>query len=175
MSLKDLVIVDGYNFIFKYFNARGMDKDNLLYLREQLIKDLIGYKHWKKCDLAVVFDAKDSSNLARNIQVVDGIEIIYSSRSETADSIIEELVYNRQGYKQIFVVTSDYLEQKVIFGNNIYRKSIREFGIEIGSFKKSMKEKISNSRSIGRESFYSIKNRLSDKTKKEFSAFRKEK
>jgi len=171
--LKDLIIVDGYNFIFNYFNAKKMDSDGLLYLREQLIRDLVGYRHWRKCDLIVVFDAKDSNNRVRNIQTVDDIEIIYSSRSETADSIIEEFVYSKQKYRRIFVVTSDYLEQKVIFRDNIYRKSIREFGIEIGNSKKRIKEKIDSSRKTGRKSFYLLEKRLDDKSKKKFSIFRR--
>jgi len=171
--LKDLVIVDGYNFIFNYFSAKKISSSDLLYLREKLISDLVKYKHWSKCDLLVIFDAKSSDNIARNYQKIDDIEVVYSRSGETADTIIEELVCNRQGYRRIFVVTSDYMQQKVVFKRNVYRKSIREFVLEINRSKRKIREKIDDSKKSGGKLFYLLENRLDRKSKKKFSDFRK--
>lgn len=171
--MQDLVIVDGYNFIFNYLRSKKVDSKNLSYLREKLIRDLITYKHYKLCDLIVVFDARNDVTPDRRIERVDGIEIIYSGNGESADTIIEELVYSKGGYKRVFVVTSDYMQQKVVFGGNIYRKSIREFGIEIRNCKREIAKKIDSIGAYSKKSFYMLENRLGGKTKKKFSNFRK--
>ena len=171
--MKDLVIVDGYNFIFNYFSAKKISSSDLLYLREKLISDLAEYKHWNKCDLLVIFDAKSSDNMVRNYQKVDDIEVVYSRSGETADTVIEELVCNRQEYRRIFVVTSDYMQQNVVFKRNVYRKSIREFVLEINRSKRNISEKIDDSKKSGGKLFYLLENRLDRKSKKKFSDFRR--
>ena len=128
---RDLLIVDGYNFIFSFFKSEDLNNENLTYLREKLIEDLIWYKSQKDCDVIVVFDARDSSKISRSAHIIDDVKVIFSKRGRTADDVIEGLVSKNTDYKRIFVVTSDYLQQQVIFRKNIYRKSIREFNIEM--------------------------------------------
>lgn len=63
--MKDLIIVDGYNFIFNYYKAKKISSDDLAYLRGRLISDLSQYKNYKGCSIIVVFDAKKARVLAR--------------------------------------------------------------------------------------------------------------
>lgn len=107
IDIRDLVIVDGHNFIFNFFKADKLSNENLMYLREKLISDLTWYKNQKNCDMVVVFDARNSDNLNRSIQIVDDIKVIYSRKNETADDVIEELAGKETGYGRIFVITSD--------------------------------------------------------------------
>lgn len=169
--MQDLVIVDGHNFIFNYLKSKKVDSKNLSYLIERLIRDLVAYKHYKLCDLIVVFDAKSDDRLDRKTERIDDIEIIYSGNDESADTIIEELVYSRRGYGRVFVVTSDYMQQKVVFGGNIYRKSIREFGIEIKNCKREITKKINSISAYHKKSFYMLENRLGIKARRKFSDF----
>ena len=92
IKLKDLAIIDGYNFIFKYIDKSGVDKERLMYFREKLITDLIQYKYQKDCDLVVVFDGSLSDNQERSREIIDEVEVVYSRRNETADKVIEEIV-----------------------------------------------------------------------------------
>ena len=171
--MEDLVIVDGYNFIFSFFKADKLSNEDLMYLREKLISDLAYYKHQKKCDIIVVFDAKKSENLDRNIQKFDDVSVIYSSRNETADAVIEELVDREAKDRKVFVVTSDYSQQKVIFRGNIYRKSSREFSLEIKDSKKKITDRINHSKRNS-DKIFLLENRLSDKERKKFSKLRKQ-
>ncbi len=170
--MNDLVIVDGYNFIFNYVKARSIDNDALAAYRDKLIEDLVNYKYSKNSDIVVVFDAKNSANSKRSCHIYNGIKIIYSQSSETADSVIEELVHKDRKHKKIFVVTSDYMQQKVVFKGNIYRKSSREFGIELNLSKKEINENIKKVNKNS-NSFYFFGKRLKKDVLDEFSKIRK--
>jgi predicted RNA-binding protein with PIN domain len=173
IDIRDLVIVDGHNFIFNFFKADKLCNENLMYLRGKLISDLTWYKNQKNCDMVVVFDARNSDNLDRSIQIVDDIKVIYSRKNETADDVIEELACKETGYGRIFVVTSDYMQQKVVFRKNIYRKSSREFSLEIKDLKNKIREKIDRSKKNSDKVFFSFENRLSNKARKMFLELRK--
>ncbi|MCL5771740.1 MAG: NYN domain-containing protein [Actinobacteria bacterium] len=58
--MKTLVVIDGYNFIFKYFKNNSIKENKLEFLREKLIQDLIDYKHSYNFDIVVVFDSNKS-------------------------------------------------------------------------------------------------------------------
>lgn len=170
---RDLLIVDGYNFIFSFFKSEDLNNENLTYLREKLIEDLIWYKSQKDCDVIVVFDARDSSKISRSAHIIDDVKVIFSKRSRTADDVIEGLVSKNTDYKRIFVVTSDYLQQQVIFRKNIYRKSIREFNIEMKDYKDKVREYIKELKEGSGRTFFSFEKRLSRKARKKFLELRK--
>ena len=179
--MKDLFIVDGYNFIFNYYKAKKFKADNLKkinsvnlnYLRERLIRDLAQYKSYTGCSLIVVFDAKSSSNITQSRQKIDMIDVIYSKSGQTADSIVEKLVHGNKKFERIFVITSDYMQQKVIFRQNIYRKSIREFSQELDSLKKEARENLKIQNQNLQKSFYPIEKKLDKKTKEKLDGIRK--
>ena len=172
-DIEDLVIVDGHNFIFNLLKGAKPSSEKLAYLREKLIADLDWYKNQKNCDMVVVFDSRNSDNPSRSIQIVDGVKVIYSRKNETADDIIEELAGMETGYRRKFVVTSDYLQQKVVFGKNIYRKSSREFNLELKDLKERIRERITRSREDSDKKFGSLEKRLSGKERKKLSELRK--
>jgi len=173
INTENLIIVDGHNFIFNFFKAGKLSKGKVDYLKEKLVSDLAWYKNLKNCDVIVVFDARSSDNLKRESQLVDGVKVIYSKKSETADDIIEELAGSETGHKRIFVVTSDYLQQKVIFRKNVYRKSSREFNLELIDLKRKVREDIIDSRKNSNRHFLSLEKRLNSNAKKRLSELRK--
>ena len=86
--MKDLIIVDGYNFIFNYYKAKKISNDDLAYLRDRLISDLSQYKNYKGCSMIVVFDAKKGQSTGRNREISGQIEVIYSGNGETAALLV---------------------------------------------------------------------------------------
>lgn len=170
--MNELIIIDGYNFIFNFIKAGSVDNNTLSAYRDKLIEDLVDYRYSKSREVVVIFDAKNSTNRKRSYHKHNGIRIIYSQGGETADSVIEELVHKNKGHKKIFVVTSDYPQQKVIFKGNIYRKSSREFGIELKLAKKEIEDNVDRVNQ-NNNSFYFFSNRLDKKILDEFSKIRK--
>lgn len=177
---ENLVIVDGHNLIFNFFKAGKLNREKIDYIKEKLIGDLSVYKSQKKCDVIAVFDARNSENKRRSMQIVDGVKVIYSRKNETADDIIEELTGAETrktdagaGYRNIFVVTSDYLQQKVVLRKNVYRKSCREFHIELKDLKKEIREKMTDFRKKSDRKFLTLEKRLNVKTREKLSELRK--
>jgi predicted RNA-binding protein with PIN domain len=172
--VKELFIIDGYNFIFNYFKPEGVSKEKLTFFRDRLVRDLAQFSNFKGYRFAVVFDAKHSPRRIRSEKRIDNVDIIYSRGEETADTIIEKLVHNNEEYERIFVITSDYMQQKVVFKKDIYRKSIREFAIELECFKKELDRAIENLKSDSEKSFYMVEKRLDKKTRNRLEDMRKE-
>jgi uncharacterized protein len=171
--MKELYIVDGYNFLFNYYRVEGASSEQVGFFRDKLLSDLVQYKNYNNCSMVVVFDAKHGDKFAQSKEVIDGIKVIYSKGGETADSIVERIVHSNEKYDRIFVVTSDYLQQKVTFKENVYRRSIREFTIELADFKKRITDKVSGQRPSASHSFYSLENRLNKSTREKLDKIRK--
>lgn len=106
--MSELYFVDGYNLL--HFSAEWKDlaRDDLETAREKLV-DAVG----KWCDgsghrAKIVFDGRgrrtDTSVLAAHLTRVD---VIYSSRHHSADSIIERCVYEEPDRDRVVVVTAD--------------------------------------------------------------------
>jgi predicted RNA-binding protein with PIN domain len=171
--MKELYIVDGYNFLFNYYSTKEVSSEQIEFFRDELLSDLIQYKNYNNCSVMVVFDAKHGDKFAQSRETIDGIKIIYSKGGETADSIVERIVHSNEKYDRIFVITSDYLQQKVVFKENVYRRSIREFAIELSDFKKRITAKVSEQRVKTSHSFYSLENRLEKSTREKLDKMRK--
>lgn len=177
---ENLIIIDGYNLIFNFFKASKLSREKIDYIKEKLINDLSLYRSQENCDVTIVFDARNSENQKRSIQTVDEVRVIHSRKNESADSIIEELVGTETRHSgietehsKIFVVTSDYLQQKVVFRENVYRKSCREFYIELKDLKKEVRGKITGFNKGSDRKFLTLEKRLSSKTRKKLSELRK--
>jgi uncharacterized protein len=171
--LKDLLIIDGYNFIFNFSKAGILDNKDLEYLRDRLISDIAAYNSQKDYDAVVVFDASKSGSQARSSEIINNIKVIYSRSGETADTIIEELVSGWSAHRKIIVVTSDYSQQKAVFGKNTIRRSCREFGLELNSVIDDIREILKKDNKEKRKIFYSIEKRLDPGILKKISHYRK--
>ncbi len=175
--MKELYIIDGYNFIFNYYKPVGnnlkISSLDLSELRDRLVSELAQFKNYNNCDLTVVFDAKHTKNSAQSKENQDCVTVVYSKTGQTADSLVEKTVHLNEKYDRIFVVTSDYMQQKVVFTKNIYRKSVREFASEMNEFRKKIQAKLDDSKKQESGSFYSIEKRLDEKTRIRLEDLRK--
>lgn len=134
------IFVDGYNVINSWGElVKIKDNINLESAREKLIEILIDYAAFKGHKVFLVFDAHlIQGNTGRRVKVTPNLNVVYTKESETADSYIEKYV-NKIGRKiEVFVVTSDNLEQQVIFQRGSSRMSSIEFYGEVMEVKKKI-------------------------------------
>jgi predicted RNA-binding protein with PIN domain len=171
--VKDLLIIDGYNFIFNFFKAGKISSSQIEEIKEKLITDLSAYNSQKDYEIIVVFDAHKGSNIERSSDTHDDIEVVHSRKGETADSVIEELVSKWSPDRRIVVVTSDYSQQKVVFGKNTTRRSSREFGIELEAVRNEITGMVDKEKKKTKKAFYPIEKRIDSKTRKKISDLRK--
>lgn len=116
-SSQPLLVVDGYNvmrassrydlLIDKTTDPKHFDTDPFDRARERVIADVAAYAQ-KKYECYLVFDgANNLSDIPRETKSA-GIHVVYSRASETADDVIERLVYlAHQQDREVVLVTSD--------------------------------------------------------------------
>ena len=116
-SHKDLLVVDGYNvmrassrydaLIDKKTDPQHFDTDPFDRARERLISDVAAYAH-PRYDCYLIFDGGNNrSDIPRTTRVA-GIHVVYSRAGETADDVIERLVFAaHKQERKVVLVTSD--------------------------------------------------------------------
>jgi len=104
------LIVDGHSVIFAWPDLRKLHARRSSLARESLIKRLRGYQDWTGVRVIVVFDGKGAQVTATSDP--HDIQIFYSRKGQTADSINERLASKYATRFDLTVATSDYLEQQ---------------------------------------------------------------
>lgn len=141
--MEEILIVDGYNIIGDWNELRELKKKGQLNeARDRLLNWLIEYRAYSGKKIIVVFDAHQVPGLGKKYNSKE-ITVYYTKENETADELIERLVKSLESRnRRIYVATSDYTEQKVIFGQGALRISARELAIEKEVTKKSIDLKL---------------------------------
>lgn len=119
-------IVDGYNLLHSIEELDEIAKTDLSGARDKLIDLLCDYKAINKGRLIVVFDAYKVDG-PKEDYTFDGINVVYTKVGELADSYIERLVSDLVKDYKVTVVTSDALEQALVFAHGALRMSSESF------------------------------------------------
>ncbi len=136
-----ITLVDGYNIIRQWQEARFLDSGNDLDpLREQLITHLCscfaywGTECWLVFDAHLVVGGRGSSEVR-----ADCLRVVYTQEGQTADSFIERSVAELQshGYESV-VCTSDWAEQNIALTRGALRLSARDLMIRVKQAEREM-------------------------------------
>jgi len=119
---KRLILIDGYNVLNKWKSLKKEKQKSIAAARDKLIEIIHKYADFTDAEIKIVFDGKPNMPL----EIKDPI-VIYSKEKDTADSAIERLVYQTQDRKNILVVTSDVMQQKMVFGMGGFYKNAEDF------------------------------------------------
>lgn len=113
---QQLLIVDAYNMIGNWPELNHLKQtDRLPQARDELISMLTEYKKITGLNISLVFDAMYVPGNSKSYRQAD-LEIIWTSKDQTADSYIEKYAAEKQSrVLQVTVATSDQAEQWVIF------------------------------------------------------------
>src|SRR5690625_1331734 len=140
--MMDVLVVDGYNVIGAWDELNKLKIKNMGLARSRLIELLVEYKAFTGNRVIIVFDALYVKGIEHK-QSINDVEIIYTRENETADECIERLVKSLKNVKnQVYVATSDYLEQRTIFTRGALRISARELLIELKSLETTIKNEL---------------------------------
>lgn len=124
--MEDILIVDGYNVIGAWPKLQELKAISLEEARIELIKMMAEYQGAKGITVIIVFDAHQVRGPIKEYRD-SRVKVLFTSENETADELIEKLAAGwRSKRRNIFVATSDWVEQSVIFGQGAYRISARE-------------------------------------------------
>lgn len=123
-----IIFVDGYNVINSWPNLKQQKDYSFDGARQSLINSLHNYSVYEGCKIIIVFDAhKVNRSIEKKEDINNNISIVFTKDGETADSYIEKEVHNLGRRFEVYVVTSDWLEQQTIFQRGAVRVSSIEF------------------------------------------------
>ncbi|UDM31871.1 NYN domain-containing protein [Lentilactobacillus laojiaonis] len=124
---EELLIVDAYNMIGNWPHLNKLKQANRLdEARDTLLAQLSEYKKFRDVNMMVIFDAMYVPGNAKSFKKFD-MEIVWTSKDQTADSYIEALARQKQSrFVQVVVATSDQAEQWTVFSAGALRIPARE-------------------------------------------------
>ncbi|MBN6889647.1 uncharacterized protein ACUXCC_005208 [Cytobacillus horneckiae] len=138
----NILLVDGYNIIGAWPELRELKNKDLAAARDRLVERMAEYQGYSGYRVIVVFDAHYVKGTERKYKNYN-VEVIFTRTNETADERIEKLAIDLNNIKtQIYVATSDFTEQRVIFGQGALRKSARELLNEMDHVEKQIGKKV---------------------------------
>ncbi|WP_099156813.1 NYN domain-containing protein [Virgibacillus ndiopensis] len=143
-----VLVVDGYNIIGAWEELQKLKETDMSHARDRLIELMAEYQAFSGYRIIVVFDAYYVKGIA-SIQEEFKVEVIYTKEKETADECIEKLVKDIKNVDtQVYVATSDFAEQRTIFGSGALRKSARELYIELKNIEIEIEESIDRYKNV---------------------------
>jgi len=120
----DLLIIDGYNLMYQDDALEGRRGD-LPTARQRLVRRIEPAASGMASKITVVFDGREGGR--DEALGAPNLEVIFSPSNRTADGVIEQMVHDAPKPERILVVTSDWIEQRLVsvFGASVI--SCREF------------------------------------------------
>lgn len=169
---EEWLVVDGYNVIGAdprlLWNPSSLEE-----ARNQLIRDLSEYQAMTGRKVFLIFDAHLTTGAEVETKV-EQVTVIYTRREETADELIERFVKkNKSPHRRIYVATSDYLEQRMIFGQGAYRVSSRELLEDLKSAKNRLSDRLK--RKVQKNQRNTLEERLSEEMIQKLEKLRRKK
>lgn len=140
---EDVLLVDGYNMIGAWPELASLKSEKLEDARDALLDMLSDYQSYAGLVLIVVFDAFRVSGTGAEYRHKKKMKVVYTRERETADECIERLVGEWTSVRRnIYVATSDLIEQHVAFGKGALRVSARELRLEVKQSRSDIKTAI---------------------------------
>lgn len=129
--MADCLIVDGYNILHAWPELVKLMAEDLEHARDRLVNLLSNYGAVRGMEVMVVFDAHLVKGGHGSSEDKGGVKIIYTPEGVTADMAIEKLVTRLNAGNRITVATSDWTQQRMVFGQGAVRMSARELEAEV--------------------------------------------
>ncbi|WP_411679958.1 NYN domain-containing protein [Clostridium thailandense] len=154
------IFVDGYNVINSWPELKNTKDYSLESARQQLIEIISNYAAYRGYKVFVVFDAHMvNGSIEKKEKFSENVIVVFTKEGDTADNFIERMI-NQVGRKfEVCVVTSDSLEQQIVFQRGATRMSSIEFYHEIKGIETKIRNRIDKNYSLK-------KHRLEDIVKK---------
>ncbi|MBE5817090.1 MAG: NYN domain-containing protein [Clostridiales bacterium] len=128
--MAEYLFIDGYNILNKDRGLRETMKVSLEDARDAFTKRVEDYAAYRGSNIIIVFDGYSRENKTRTVTTNNNVTTVYTKKGESADAYIERqvtiLLDDLPRTTTIWVATSDYLEQTIIFARGAVRLSARE-------------------------------------------------
>ncbi len=141
--MKEYVILDGYNVINAWTDLKKISEGSLEAGRNVLIERMSEYHSYTGAKVIIVFDAYQMKANKVKKEIINGVEIVFTKKNQTADSYIERKVEMLAKDKRniVKVVTSDWAEQQIVLGSGGVRLLPRELKFQYEQMKTKIRKK----------------------------------
>lgn len=140
---KEILLVDGYNFMFAKNDLKELATEDLMAGREKVVQLLSEYAVFYDKEVYLIFDAYHvKGNQGSRKQLGKNLELIFTKEGESADFTLTKLAkdFSEKG-RRVSVVTSDQAVQVQAFsGKGVSRYSSREFFVLLEDMRKQILE-----------------------------------
>ena len=140
---KEILLVDGYNFMFAKNDLKELATEDLMAGREKVVQLLSEYAVFYDKEVYLIFDAYHvKGNQGSRKQLGKNLELIFTKEGESADFTLTKLAkdFSEKG-RRVSVVTSDQAVQVQAFsGKGVSRYSSREFFVLLEDMRKQISE-----------------------------------
>lgn len=147
------IFIDGYNVINSWPELRVIKDYSYESARTKLIDIMINYSSFKGYNIIIVFDAHMVKGSLQKKERIGNITVVFTKEGETADLYIEKTVNNIGRASEVYVVTSDAIEQQVTFQRGANRISSLEFYHTVMEANKKISKKYEKTYSQDRNLF----------------------
>lgn len=106
-------LVDGHSVIHAWPDLLHLHARRPRQARDELIRRLTAFQDAQAARIVLVFDGR-GSRLAAEASEPAGIQVVYSGRGASADSVIEKLVATHAATHDLTVVTADQAERAAV-------------------------------------------------------------
>ena len=140
---KEILLVDGYNFMFAKNDLKELATEDLMAGREKVVQLLSEYAVFYDKEVYLIFDAYHvKGNQGSRKQFGKNLELLFTKEGESADFTLTKLSkdFSEKG-RRVSVVTSDQAVQVQAFsGKGVSRYSSREFFVILEDMRKQISE-----------------------------------
>lgn len=143
----ETLIVDAYNIINFWDKTAKLIDSDLDYARDILNHTLQNYASYKGIEILVIYDAYKTDSIKPKEEKYENIKIIYTKKGQTADSYIEELIFDLKNQENISVVSSDWTLQQMVLSGGLLRIPASELIYDISRIEKQISNKYDNKKS----------------------------
>jgi len=136
-----ILIIDAYNVINFWDKTSELIEHDINYARDVLNHTLQNYASYKGMQIIVIYDAYKTDAIKPRQESYENIKVIYTKKGQTADSYIEELIYELKNNENISVVSSDWALQQMVLSGGLLRVPVSELIADIAKTEKQMTHK----------------------------------
>lgn len=169
--MAEYLIVDGYNIIHAWKSLKSTVSQDLEHARIKLIDMMADYKAFRGVYVIIVFDAHMVKGSTGSKEQISGVEVIYTAEGETADSLIEKIAGEFKDSDRVTVATSDWDQQRIVFGRGAVRLSAKELEADVKASRQEVRSRIEDTY----DSDHKLTGQLNDYVKEILEKMRREK
>ena len=136
--MSSYLIIDGYNLINKLPSLIDAKDKSIEHARDKLFDLVQAYCDYSGVEGIIVFDGQGPE---RTIEEKNPT-IIFSRSGESADTVIESIIYNSTDKENTRVVSDDVALINMVTGMGVFTISTSAFGKDLESTIKNMRDRL---------------------------------